>query len=235
MRGILGAVAVLALTGFGFSGVKGDGNIQEQTRKVTDFKAVGVSNGIHARVRIGSPASAKLKGDANLLALLELEVKDGSLRTVFKTHDGVRPTQPIELELVAPSLEAVAASGGAEILATAGEARRFELSSSGGAVLKVSGVRADHVSIAASGGSEVTVTGQTTELAISSSGGAKLHARELIASDATVNGSGGAEVELHAKERVNGSLSGGAEITVEGSPAKRSIVTSGGAEAHFKS
>ena len=232
---LAGALAVLTLTGFDFGGVKGDGNIQQQTRQVGEFKAVGVSHGIHAKVTLGSPASAKLKGDANLLALVTLEVKDGALQTVVKDNQGLRPTRPIELEVTTPTLEAVAASGGAEVLATASPSGKFDVASSGGAVVKVSSLRSDEVDVAASGGAEITLAGEAKRLDISTSGGSKVKARSLVSADATVEGSGGAEIHVHARERITGSLSGGAEVTVQGNPSKRKIVTSGGAEAHFES
>lgn len=232
---LAGAVAMVMLTGWSLSAVKGDGNIQEQSRKVGSFRAVAVSHGIRARVKLGSPAAATLKGDANLLALIVLEEKDGSLQTVVKDDQGLRPTRPIELEITTPTLESVAASGGSEVLATASGSGRFDLASSGGAIVKVSSIRSDDVSVASSGGSDVTLAGQTGKVSISTSGGSKLHARELISSEASVQGSGGAEIHVHAKERITGSLSGGSEVTVEGGPAKRTIATSGGAEVHFKS
>ncbi len=235
MRGILGTIALVALTGWGFSGVKGDGNIQQQTRKVGEFRSVGVSHGIHARVKVGSPASATLKGDANLLALVELELQNGTLQTVIKGNESLRPSQEIVLEVTAPTLEGVHASGGAEVVATAAATHRFKVSASGGGVVKVSSLSTGELEVSSSGGADVTVSGDARRVEIESSGGAEVHATQLVCDEARVDGSGGAEVEVHARQRVSGQLSGGAELTVEGNPAKRSISTSGGGEAHFKS
>jgi hypothetical protein len=233
MRGWVAGALVAALAGCG-GGVRGDGNIQKQTREVGEFRRVAVGQGLHAHVAPGSPAKVTVEGDANLLALLEIDARDGTLQTRVKGDQSLRPTRPIELDVTTPALEGVSATAGAEVDATATPASAFAIEASAGARVKVDGVRADRVTLAASAGSDVTVAGEARTVVVTASAGSHVRALDLTAQEAALTGNAGADIDVRATQRVGGALSSGTDARIAGNPAAREITTSSGADVAYE-
>jgi hypothetical protein len=83
--------------------------------------------------------------------------------------------------------------------------------------------------IEASGGANLTASGSIGSYTLEASGGANADLSDLEAASIEVRVSGGANVEVFATEEIEGDASGGANLTVVGSPGTVAIDTSGGA------
>lgn len=83
--------------------------------------------------------------------------------------------------------------------------------------------------IETSGGANLTASGSIGSYTLEASGGANADLSGLEAASIEVRVSGGANVEVFATEEIEGDASGGANLTVVGSPGTVAIDSSGGA------
>ena len=123
-------------------------------REVADFQGVSVSSGLRAEVKRGNKA-VRLEGDAQSVARVRLEVKDGVLTT--QVDEGTWSTgglKGVRLFVTTPRLEQLVASGGSQVEAEASPTDTLKVVASGGSHVRLSGVEAKTLEVRASGGSD---------------------------------------------------------------------------------
>jgi hypothetical protein len=208
-------MAVAAVLAVGCNSVQGNGHIVEQTPTVGAFEQVSVHQGIAMTVRVGSEQSVKVRGDENLLELVRMEVRDGVLETVVPPNTTLVPSEQLQVEVVAPSLTGVSASGGSSLTATGLPA-------------------VDDFTVNASGGSTVTLSGEgTPRLTLSASGGSQLDLGDFPVARLEVQASGGSVLEVSVSESVTGGMSGGSRMTGVGQPSVQ-VDLSGGSTVELE-
>jgi len=233
---------------------RGSGNIKEETRQVGTLSGISVGNGIQATATIGPNTSVVLRGDDNLLPMIQTEVVDGKLTVEVRSGGGISPTQPIKLTVVTPKLTSASASGGARLTADAtagpeftGEAgggakvsikgvdsKSLVAKASGGGTLELSNIKVDSANVDGSGGATIWLAGTVKTLKTHLSGGAGLKAQDAPVEALRVQASGGSRVFAKASSELSAELSGGATIHLKGNPSKRQVDTSGGSKVYYE-
>ena len=192
---------------FNFRGLKGSGNVVRERRDLSGFDELEVGGAFLLEVTVGESFSVEVEGDDNLVPLIKTEVRGDALHVSI--DKGYRSKDYLKVYVSAPNLTGVDTSGAAQVNA--------------------SGIKSTAFNIGSSGGSKVTVTGQTTDLRIETSGGAKVLANELAATNGTVDTSGGATAEVLVTGELKAHASGGSRIVYSGTPANVTKNSSGGA------
>jgi hypothetical protein len=82
--------------------------------------------------------------------------------------------------------------------------------------------------LAASGGASVQGVGAVEQLAVRADGGSLVDLSDLVVQDMTVDVSAGADLDVTTESSIEGEVSGGATLTVNGDPATRNLDVSGG-------
>ena len=187
----------------------------EQSFDVVDFTRVAVSQGVEVTITMGSEprvtASAETEKD---LERLEIEVDDGELRIRRGSWSSSiwnwgKSYGHVSVNVVAPKLEGLASSSGANLTAV--------------------DISCEELSIDASSGSRLAVSGGCHEIDIDASSGASINARELEAKSVTVDASSGANIDVFALTNFHGDASSGANVEVHGGAQVFESDTSSGA------
>ena len=247
--------AAALVVSLGIGSTRGSGNIKEETREVGAFSGISVGNGIQATVTIAPNTSVVLRGDDNLLPMIQTEVVNGKLTAEVRSGSGISPTQPIKLTVVTPKLTSASASGGARLTADAtagpeftGEAsggakvsikgvdsKALVAKASGGGTLELSNIKVDSADVDGSGGATIWLAGTVKTLKTHLSGGAGLKAQDAPVEALRVQASGGSRVYAKASSELSAELSGGATIHLKGkNPSKRQVDTSGGSKVYYE-
>ncbi len=245
------ALVAAILSSLGALGCASVAQAAEERRTVGAFSRVEVGAGIEVKADVGPHAPLVVRADASVLPRLRTEVHDGTLHIGYHKGTSVRTSSAVTISLSAPRLDALGASGGAEIQSAVPSGERLEVSASGGAHVRVkvpvqprkldvsaSGggevslveVRGAKIRINGSGGATVALSGHADEVALDFSGGCEVKAQGLSVARLDVSGSGGGEGAVSARV-VAGELSGGTGLRVPRSASVR-VSTSGGAEVH---
>lgn len=213
MKALPLALALLLLAGCR-DGVRGSGTAKTESRAVADFDEISVSSGIQAEVKVGAKGPVELRGDDNLLPLVETDVTGRKLRIRLKPGTQLDPSSPIRAVVLAPDAKALDANSGAKIDA--------------------SGIDNAACSVKASSGASLEAKGTTGALDAHASSGAKLNAGGLAAKSVNADASSGASLDVSASDAVSGAASSGASIRVKGSPAKRDVSSSSGGSVRYE-
>jgi hypothetical protein len=199
MKPVLIAMIVLASTGCE-SFVHGNGQFGEEARSVGAFDGVSVGLGIVATVQVGPAARAvTISGDTNVLQYIELEVKDGVLRTELSGIDGFDSINQVQLVVATPQLVLARAWGDADVTVTDADAAAFTVSASEGS----------RVSLAAKSGATPTA------LTVTASGTSAVDAKNFTVVDAEVTLSS-STADVKVTGTLSGEISQGSSLNVSG-------------------
>ena len=190
-------------------GVVGEGALTSETREVGSFDGIEAGGGVHLEISLGEPLSVAVEAQANLLPILETEVRSGTLH--IGGRESYTATRPVTVTIVTPTLERVNVSGGV--------------------IAMLDGLEAGTLAIEFDGGAQVTASGSADRLDLNGSGGAQAHLGDVAAGRVEVELSGGATADVNASDSVRGSASGGAILNVDGG-ATVEVETSGGAQVN---
>lgn len=219
------AVVVALAPGLGFA--------QPKSFDVPAFTALDIQSGINAEVSIGPQAITAESRDPGHLDALRIEVRNGKLTASvdwgplsildFRERE-------ITLRIVAPSLESVQASSGADVSAVGMTGGNVVLSASSGANLNVTEVQGETFRLDASSGADLVVAGACTSAMASVSSGANLDASGLKCAKFEVEASSGSDARVFASQSIRAEASSGAGIEVSGNPGQIDRETSGGGD-----
>ncbi len=176
------SLVVLALVAGGCFMTRGNGEPAAEVREVDPFTALDVGGVFQLQAEQGSEQRVEVRGDANLLELVELEVHGAELRA--KIRGNTIPDLPLQLIVRVPELREVELSGaargelvglegpslsldvsGASDLRVSGRVKQLDAEVSGASELDASGLEADAVRIESSGASSAEVTANTALVA----------------------------------------------------------------------
>ncbi|WP_342381646.1 DUF2807 domain-containing protein [Myxococcus stipitatus] len=220
--------------------VSGSGRQIEEERTTPAFTRLAIEDGIGAYIEVDpdKPQSVRLVGDDNLVALMRTEHSGSRLQVHFPDHeiDSWDSPNPLRVDIVVPSLEALERSGGGALVDVSGtvDAEVFELSSSGGGQIRIRGLRSESLEVSLSGSSNVILEGVVSRMEASLSGASRVTGRELAIRDATLNTSGGGQVVLRVSQTLRVSASGGGRLQIIGHPEVLERDLSGGSTLTFE-
>jgi len=203
---------------FCFTACSSSAQIGTPIRNVSNFNKIGVSSGIDVRFTQSGKYSVSLETDQENLSKVEVVVKNGTLELKRKKGEKFKRNTTVIAHVTAPSLEAIAMSGGSDFKAG-------KLSSD------------KPLSIAASGGSDLDVEEiSVKECNLAFSGGADCDIQMLKAKEVKVAFSGGSDGEINFDtEKLMVAASGGADLTLGGKAKNATIAASGGADIDIRS
>jgi len=176
--------------------VQGSGTRASAERAVGGFTEVDVSGAFTVHLTAGKPFRVVVSADDNIVAHVITEVR--GTRLVVSLDEGICPKQPLQVDIDLDKLEVVTTSGSA--------------------VVDASGVDSQALNVATAGAGTITLAGQASRLKASLSGAGTLHAYELSAPDVEVGIQGKGDAEVHATNRLRGSIVGMGNIRYAGHP-----------------
>jgi len=187
------------------NGLEGSGDLITEERDVREFNEIKSSGSFDIYVEVGPVQSLKITFDNNLIDIIETEVRGKTLR--IGNEESYSSDHVCKVEITVPELEAVSLSGSGDVEVVALKGDVFECS--------------------ISGSGNVEVEGEVREVEFKISGSGEIEAKDLVADDAFVTISGSGDVRVHARESLEGRISGSGSIFYSGNPQSLSTNISG--------
>jgi hypothetical protein len=197
---------------FNVVGVKGNGNVQSETREVRDFKAVDVSGVFQVEIVAQKDFDVRIEADENLLPYIKTEVNGGVLE--ISTTKRIKSSSGLKVRISAPDINKLEVSGVAKVT--------------------VSDLKNNGLELETSGASKVNLAGETDKLVVDVSGASNIDAENLKTRAATVGASGASKVSVFATESVRTDASGASRITYSGGATDVVKKTSGASSVSEK-
>jgi hypothetical protein len=199
-------------------GERGNGNVQKQERKVSDFNAIEVSGAFDVFISQGTTQSVILEADENLLPLIRTEVVGGTL--IIDNKKPIHNPKSMKVYITVTDLKRIEVSGAVDIQ-TQNKLTLTELAIEiSGATDAALDIAVQKLEISSSGGSEMKLTGMANRMDLDVSGAVEIHAFELLAETVSIEISGAGEVEINVTKELNTDISGAATVRYKGDPAK---------------
>lgn len=200
LLGLLGVVSGAGCMDMNLSvgpGVQGSGKEATETRDVAKFNKIEMQGAYDVDVKLGSKQSVSIKGDDNLLKLVETKVADGTL--VLSTKENVHPTHHLKVTITAPNLQSFALKGAGDV--------------------NIQGVHEDNFSVDLRGAGDLTAAGEAKKLDVTLKGAGDVKLYDLHAENASVDLSGAGDVNVYASKYLKAKVSGVGDLSYKGHPA----------------
>ncbi len=195
----------LIVSGCGFWGIRGNGRVRGEDRKVGEFTRIEAGGAYTIHVTVGSAPSVRISAEENLLGLISTRVRNNAL--IIDTKRNISPRKEVVIDITTPSLNYLDASG----------ANNIDVENLSGAEFNVD----------LSGAGNVKVRGEVDRFNVELSGAGSINAKELKAKDVRVSVSGAASADVYASRNLDASVSGVGSIDYYGNPEKTKTDVSG--------
>jgi hypothetical protein len=193
------------LTGCGFWGIRGNGRIRDEARKVAEFRKIEAGGAFSIRVKVGSATSLKISAEENLLSYIRTSVRGNTL--VLDTRKNISPRKEILIEITTPNLTDIEASGANDI--------------------EIEGINETDFNVDLSGAGNIHLRGEVERFHAELSGAGNIDAKELKSKETMISVSGAASADVYASKYLEASVSGVGSIDYYGNPEKTKTNVSG--------
>jgi len=215
------AAAAAILTTPSCKKVVGEGDLQTETRNITDFSGVSASIGGKIYYKIDPVYKVEITAQRNILDVIQATKINGHL--LLKIKDGVRikSNEEIIVNISAPTADYFHLSGTGDLIATGNIiGTDIDMSISGTGNLTVSSVSiGDKLKAAISGTGNINLlagTAKNEELKISGSGKLLLEGVAAENAETTISGSG--DIKISVSQKLDATISGSGSVYYHGNP-----------------
>lgn len=192
-------------------GVAGSGNVQTETRDVSNFTAVELNTSGNLIIQQGENQALTIEAEDNLLPLLTSEIVDGRLLLGIKLGSSFSSTRPIIYRLTVENLEAITLNASGDIQAS-------DLAVDGNLALTING--SGDMTLGA-----LKAAGATLNL--SASGNLDAASLESEQATFTISGSGKVTIPNLTLTNLNVIMQSAGDVNVGGTATELSVQISG--------
>jgi len=214
--------------------IKGNGNIETETRTVSDYEKISIAGSFDVKLYKGSEGEITVKADENLMEYIITEVKKGSLQIKTKKGYNIRTRKTIKIMVPFSDIEAVSLAGSGEVFTEDTiEANDLKLSVAGSGNMKLD-VSSKNLKSSVAGSGNLKLMGDTKELKCSVAGSGNINSFDLKANKVTVNVAGSGNVRVNAIDEIHAKTAGSGDIYYSGNPEIQKIKSVGSGSVRKK-
>jgi|SRR4030095_558051 Putative auto-transporter adhesin, head GIN domain len=218
---IMLAAAAALLTSSSCKKVIGEGDLQTETRNITDFSGVSASIGGKIYYKIDPVYKVEITAQRNILDVIQATRSNGHL--LLKVKDGVRikSNEEIIVNISAPTADYLHLSGTGDLVVVGNiNAVNLDMAISGTGNITASSVTVtDKIRAEISGSGDIGVqagTARSEDLRISGNG--KLFIDGVVAEKATTTISGSGDMQVNVSQTLDATISGSGSVYYRGHP-----------------
>jgi hypothetical protein len=229
--------------------VRGDGIIETETRRVTQFDQIENSTSFDVVYQRADTLGISITAEQNILGYIETNVYDNCLE--IRTSPGsicLDYNEKPVLTITSPSLKKIINSGSGTFLAGNLSGGAVTLKSSGSGDISVLNITVNNIEIVLSGSGDIEIekascsgsdflisgsgnidiSGDCENSHIKITGSGNVHSSDFITDSASIIISGSGNAYTTVEEYLNGLISGSGSIYVRGNPKIDQTVTGSG-------
>lgn len=221
------SLVLMALLVAACNGVRGNGDVIEESRDVSGFDEIRLSGFGIVVITQGESESLSISAESNIMPLLVSEVEGDALIIGQKSNTSINPTRDIVFTLSVTDLSRIEVSGAGKIELDSLETDSLAINLSGAGDVVIGDLTTDSLDVEFSGAGQIAIeNGTVTEQTISMSGVGNYDAANFQSETAEISISGAGNATIAVSGELSGSISGAGNISYIGSPSV-DISTSG--------
>jgi len=189
-----------------------------ETRNLSGFDRVNAADRLTVAISIGENYSVEVTGSDAERVRTRIEGDTLRIQDARRPWFGRNPHLDAHVRITVPAIEGVAASRGAELVASlaGGACNDFSVAAAMGGTANVTGAQCDDVDAAAAMGGEISIAGTCNDLDASAAMGGYLRAQDLHCATVDASASMGGDIRAFASQHYDASASMGGSINVAG-------------------
>jgi len=204
----------------GWGGVTGSGKAQTESRAVSGFQAIATRGSVKLVLRQGTREGVELRGDDNILPLIETRVVDrGGVPTLeIGTKDGASYStrEPLVATIDLVTLRSLKLSGSSDVVCEGLKTAALQIVVSGSGRVRMRQLGTDDLAVTISGSGDAEFSGRAGRLSLKISGSGEADTRALEADDVAVTVAGSGDVRVNARKTLAVSLAGSGSVGYTG-------------------
>lgn len=209
------------------SKVKGNGNIITEKRTTSNYNGIRSSGSFHVLLVNGKEGEITLKGEENILPLIETIIENNTLKIRFQKNTNVRTTKKVIITVPVTDIETITLAGSGNIESKnilKGENIITKLSGSGSINL-VANTKEINAEITGSG--NINLEGTAVHFNIKITGSGDVKAYELQAEEVQIKITGSGSVKANVSKRIAAKITGSGNVYYQGNPKYVNSKTTG--------
>lgn len=199
----------------------GSGNVQTESRPVSNFNRVSLNGAGEVFVTQGQQEALTVEAEDNIIPRIKTEVRDGTLILGLKDRNWpnpIRPTKPIKFNVSMKNINGLAIAGAGKINAPNITAKSLDIDASGAADVVINKLAAEALAVNVSGSANFDLSGKVGSQTINIKGQGTYRAPKLESQTAEANISGSGDATLWVRDSLNVNVSGTGDVKYYGSP-----------------
>jgi Putative auto-transporter adhesin, head GIN domain len=222
----------IALSWFNGERVTGSGKAASETRTVSGFQGIALRGSMKLVLRQGTREGLELRGDDNLLPLIESRVVERSgvptLEIGVKKGVSMSPKSEVVATIDLITLRALSISGSGDVTAEALKTSALAVAITGSGNVRLKQLVADSVSAKVTGSGDIEFSGRAPKLEVSISGSGDVQARGLEADDVSVSVAGSGDANVTARKTLAVSIAGVGNVKYAGDAVVKTSIAGHG-------
>ena len=206
--------------------LQGDGNVNQYVFETEPFHEIEIKGVFNVLLTQGNEQEVFLDIDSNLFDQISIEVQNETLIVGVNRENFVRPTR-INLHITYTDLDRISASGASKIFASNPvNTESLHISLSGATDINLE-MNVKELTTSVSGASNVNFSGKATDHFAEMSGAGSFQAENLITEFTKVSLSGAGVIYVHAKQKLEATVSGVGNVYYAGNPEEKRFTRRG--------
>lgn len=210
--------------------ISGEGPVMSETRSVADFKSIrsGMSGDVF--IRQDSIFKVEVRGQKNILDVLNTTVSGGELKIDFDHNVSIRNNERVEVYISCPDISGIALSGSGNISTTNNiSPAAISVSVSGSGSVNMPSLNTSSLFAKISGSGDISIlNGTAPALETEISGSGSMDLLGLQSANATVKITGSGDTKVNVSEQLNVKITGSGDVYYKGRPGVSSSISGSG-------
>lgn len=210
---------------YAYKGVRGDGNVVKQERKISSFSGIEVGGAFKVFLTQGESESLTVEADENLMDIISTEVHGKTLK--INTTKDIQDSKVLNVYITFKMIDELDVSGACQLSSE----NKFKLgdlnldcSGASDVTLKMS---ATDIELDCSGASQVDLFGTGEFLSLDLSGASNLDASDFEVGTCDADVSGASHGKIMVRSELSAEVSGAGSLKYSGDPVIKSHEVSG--------
>jgi hypothetical protein len=212
---------------------KGAGPLVKKTFSAGKFSSISTSLNAHIFISEGLVHSIDIKGQQNILNILNVSNKEGVLEIDFASACGAMSYDELQVYITLPQLAGIeiTGSGTAESTDTL-HVDKLNIDITGSANVNATIVSHNTITGNITGSGDVTLKGVCDSEDFEITGSGNFHAFDLSCVSSRVDISGSGDAEVNVSKELNTDISGSGSVKYKGNPAVNANTSGSGTVTH---
>jgi putative autotransporter adhesin-like protein len=209
--------------------IRGNGNLTEVTRNVSNYDGVNVGGSFDVKLVSGKEGKITIKAEENLIPYLITEVKNNQLKVKWQKGISINSHKRIIVTVPIKEISKLSLAGSGDVYTDncVIDTDNLKVSLAGSGDIKVA-VKTVSISSNIAGSGDISLKGLTNSFKASIAGSGDIHAFDMKAKTSSLKIAGSGGIRTSTSEMLKVSIAGSGDVYYKGNPKEDARIAGSG-------